>query len=110
MATLPIKNYIRNRDFFKIVNSVETGAEHGMWTFQRYRSWLDKRSGFHLPSREGEAEEEERSAPRMPAAPAPVRVAAGAAPAAAAPRPERAEAGRIEIEPTESFEKILKKP
>jgi twitching motility protein PilT len=115
MATLPIKNYIRNRDFFKIVNSVETGAEHGMWTFQRYRSWLDKRSGFHLPTREGEAEEEEtaapaRSAPRLPAAQPPVRAAAGAAPAAAASRPERAEAGRIEIEPTESFDKILKKP
>ena len=47
MSTLPIKNFIRNRDFFKIVNSVETGAEYGMWTFQRYRAWLDKRANFH---------------------------------------------------------------
>jgi len=109
-ATLPIKNYIRNRDFFKIVNSVETGAEHGMWTFQRYRSWLDKRTNFHLPMRETEAEEEEtavftKPAPRLPAAPTPsVRVAT--APAAHA---ERTEAGRIEIEETIVFEKILKK-
>jgi twitching motility protein PilT len=51
-ATLPIKNYIRNRDFFKIVSSVETGAEHGMWTFQRYRSWLDKRANFQLHTRD----------------------------------------------------------
>src|SRR5580692_3219895 len=83
MATLPIKNFIRNRDFFKIVNSVETGAEHGMWTFQRYRSWLDKRTGFHLPMREAEPEEEDtaapaKSAPRLPSAPPPpVRSAAG---------------------------------
>ena len=117
MATLPIKNFIRNRDFFKIVNSVETGAEHGMWTFQRYRNWLDKRAGFHSPMRESDAEEEDTApspakyAPRLPAAPAqPIRAAAGPAPAAPITRPERTEAGRIEIEPTESFEKILKKP
>jgi twitching motility protein PilT len=114
MSTLPIKNFIRNRDFFKIISSVETGAEHGMWTFQRYRSWLDKRTGFHLPMREIETEEEEtsapvKSAPRLPAPPPPVRAAGGAAPAAPGPRAERPEAGRIEIEPTESFEKILKK-
>jgi twitching motility protein PilT len=110
MSTLPIKNFIRNRDFFKIVNSVETGAEYGMWTFQRYRGWLDKRSSFHQVSREPEPEDEEaeapaRSAPRLPSAPPPVR----SSPAAPAARPERAEAGRIDIEPTEIFEKILKK-
>jgi twitching motility protein PilT len=110
-STMPIKNFIRNRDFFKIVNSVETGAEHGMWTFQRYRGWLDKRASFHHVSREPEVEEEDtahqvRSAPRLPTPPpAPVR---GSAPTPAA-RPERTEAGRIEIEPTEIFERILKK-
>ncbi len=110
-ATLPIKNFIRTRDFFKIVSSVETGAEHGMWTFQRYRSWLDKRSGFHVPMREVETEEAEhavaaRPAPRLPSAPPP----SGRTDAAPAPHAERTEAGRIEIEPSETFEKILKKP
>ena len=109
-ATLPIKNFIRNRDFFKIVSSVETGAEHGMWTFQRYRSWLDKRTGFHQPMREAEADEAEaappsKPAPRLPAAPPP----SARAEATPAPRPERTEAGRIEIEPSETFERILKK-
>ena len=109
MATLPIKNFIRNRDFFKIVNSVETGAEHGMWTFQRYRSWLDKRSGFHLPMRESETDDEETAGP-LPAAPRPPVAPPSARPAAASgSRPEHAEAGRIEIEPPEIFEKILKK-
>jgi twitching motility protein PilT len=111
MSTLPIKNFIRNRDFFKIVNSVETGAEHGMWTFQRYRGWLDKRTSFQTSSREPEITEEEDTAPATPAPrppaapPTPVR---GPATAPAA-RPERPEAGRIDIEPTEIFEKILKK-
>ena len=109
MATLPIKNFIRTRDFFKIVNSVETGAEHGMWTFQRYRSWLDKRSGFHLPMRESETDDEETAGP-LPAAPRPPVAPPSARPAAASgSRPEHAEAGRIEIEPPEIFEKILKK-
>ncbi len=110
MATLPIRNYIRNRDFFKIISTLETGAEFGMWTFQRYRSWLDKRPGFHLPARETESDEDEPLAPakslsRPPAAsPPPVRSAA-----APAPGPDSGAAGRIEIEPTETFEKILKK-
>src|SRR5580658_3876035 len=117
MSTLPVKNFVRTREFFKIVNSVETGAEHGMWSYQRYRSWLDKRTGFHQPMRESEPEEEDSAAPvtstpRLPAAPPPHLRPAGVGPAPAppAPRPERKEAGRIEIEPTESFEKILKKP
>ena len=108
-ATLPIKNFIRNRDFFKIVSSVETGAEHGMWTFQRYRSWIDKRTNFHRPMRETDTEEEAAapvtSTPRLPATPPPP-TRAGSAPA---PQSERSEAARIEIEPTETFEKILKK-
>ena len=109
-ATLPIKNFIRNRDFFKIVSTVETGAEHGMWTFQRYRSWIDKRTSFQRPMREADSEEEQSAAPvtstpRLPAAPpTPVRPATSPA-----TQLERSEAARIEIEPTESFEKILKK-
>jgi twitching motility protein PilT len=114
MSTLPIKNFIRNRDFFKIVSTVETGAEHGMWTFQRYRGWLDKRSSFHSASREIEKEDEEaaapaKPAPRPPAAPPTPARGSTSAPAARPERAERPEAGRIDIEPTEIFEKILKK-
>jgi len=114
MSTTPIKHFIRTRDFFKIVSSVETGAEHGMWSFQRYRSWLDKRTAFHTLSREADAEDEEapvptNPAPRLSTTPPPPPGSRSAAPTHAA-RPERPEAGRIEIEPTEIFEKILKKP
>ena len=120
MATLPIKNYIRNRDFFKIVSSLETGLEHGMWTFQRYRSWLDKRNNFSLPPREVEAADEEPVASGRtmlvpePSAPRPAQAAHTAhttRPGPEAPAPSaRPGSGRIEIEPTETFEKILKRP
>ncbi len=47
--TASIKTFIRNRDFFKIPQSLETGAEHGMWTFERYQNWLAKRTQWHIP-------------------------------------------------------------
>lgn len=118
MATLPIKNYIRNRDFFKIISTVETGMEAGMWTFQRYRSWLDKRNNFNPPPRETETVDEEVPLPPEPPAPRPdhslqpghtthtvrpTAVPASASTAAAS------DSSRIEIEPTEIFEKILKR-
>src|SRR6202142_1584794 len=43
VPTHAVKNFIRNRDFFKITSSLETGAEHGMWTVQRYRAGLETR-------------------------------------------------------------------
>ena len=106
ISTLPIKNYIRTREFFKIISSLETGAEYGMWTFQRYRSWVDKRANFHQASREAEVEDEEPvtvASPPSPASPRP-------APASSAPRPAAPDSSRIEIEPTEIFERILKRP
>src|SRR5712672_598574 len=41
IPTIPIKSFIRNGDFFKIITTLETGAEHGMWTFTRYQTWLE---------------------------------------------------------------------
>jgi twitching motility protein PilT len=116
MSTLPIKNFIRNRDFFKIISSIETGAEHGMWTFARYRSWLDKRTSFHSPARREAADEDERapgpaeipSAPAPSLAPRPRTSPPGPPPASSAAKGQPAGTQRIEIEPTEEFEKILK--
>src|SRR3954469_24137870 len=48
MATHPIKAFIRNRDFFKIVSVLETGAGHDMWTFDRYRTWLDRKPNWYV--------------------------------------------------------------
>jgi len=47
VPTIPVKNYIRNGDFFKIIQTMETGAEQGQWTWQRYGTWLEsKRVGI----------------------------------------------------------------
>ena len=117
MPTNAVKNFIRNRDFFKIISAVETGGEHGMWSYQRYRTWLDNRARWNNPDQNPEPPDtepqEEAATPVMPAlTPAPAKVArperkADAAPAAAPGNTP----GRIEIEPEESeFGKILKRP
>ena len=112
-SSMPIKNFIRNRDFFKIISTLETGAADGMWTFARYRAWLEKRTHFHVFSREAEAEEDEPMAPvNIPPLAAPPKTSHGgrasAPPPAVAAKP--ADARRIEIGPVESFDKILKGP
>ncbi|MGP8198024.1 MAG: type IV pilus twitching motility protein PilT [Limisphaerales bacterium] len=105
MATMAVKNFIRNRDFFKIISSIETGAEHGMWSYPRYRAWLDKRTNFNLGGRETAAEDEETIADVRPAPPP---LSNSTQPSGITAKPVVAEPGRIEIEPTETFEKILK--
>jgi len=107
MATMAVKNFIRNRDFFKIISSIETGAEYGMWSYPRYRAWLDKRTNFNMAARENAPEEEETTT-KFRTLPAAMPKAAPAADISA--KSNAAEPGRIEIEPTETFEKILKKP
>src|SRR5208282_2655498 len=112
VPTHAVKSFIRNRDFFKIVSAMETGADTGMWTFQRYAKWLEGRSNFFVPGQSAEPPDSE-PAEAVPAAPLPPR--------ANAPKMEKKgkvssstpvanEGQRIEIEPTEGdFGKILKK-
>jgi twitching motility protein PilT len=117
MATHAVKNFIRTRDFFKIVSAIETGADHGMWTFHRYRTWLENRSGWFIPGESPEQPEGEAvEAPpppqplveAFPLAPKPSRGEKLPASGAAAPGKG---SGRIEIEPGEGeFGKILKRP
>jgi twitching motility protein PilT len=117
MPTNAVKNFIRNRDFFKIISAVETGGEHGMWSYQRYRTWLDNRTRWNNPDQNPEPPDtepqEEAATPAMPAlAPAAAKMAkpernVESTPAAAPGKTS----GRIEIEPEESeFGKILKRP
>jgi len=47
--TNAIKAFIRNCDFFKIPQAMEIGADHGLWTFDRYRQWLAKKSKWYIP-------------------------------------------------------------
>jgi twitching motility protein PilT len=59
LPTNPVKMFIRNREFFKINQVMETGAEAGMWTFARYQNWLSKRTSWHLPNASDEAPDSE---------------------------------------------------
>jgi hypothetical protein len=114
-----VKNYIRNREFHNIANALETGADRGMWTFARYRTWLQAKTNWHIPGKAPESADAESddgatnfaTPPPSPivalrketdAIPAPV--ARSAAPAAAA------QAGRIEIQPVEGgLDALLKR-
>src|SRR5438093_6949854 len=49
IPTNPVKAHIRSREFFRIMSVLETSAEHGMWTFQRYNQWLEKRTNWFIP-------------------------------------------------------------
>ena len=116
MATHAVKNFIRTREFFKIISALETGADHGMWSFQRYVKWLDSRTNFFVPGQTAEPPDSEPAdgtpvATTLP----PLATAQKAEKKISSPNPTR-EAGakdvhRIEIEPDETgFGKILKPP
>jgi len=112
VATHAVKNFIRTRDFFKIISAIETGADNGMWSFQRYAKWLENRTNFFIPGQSAEPPDSEpaeatTAAPLPPLAAAPKMVKKGKVPS---PTPAVTEGQRIEIEPTEGdFGKILKK-
>lgn len=112
MATHAVKNFIRTREFFKIISALETGADNGMWSFQRYAKWVENRTSWFIPGQNPEPPDSE---------PADATFAAPPQLSPAAPRMEKknlvstqapAEKGsRIEIEPVEDdFGKILKRP
>ena len=63
VATHAVRNFIRTRDFFKIASALETGAEHDMWTFQRYAKWLDSRTQWFIPGQSPEPPDTEPAEP-----------------------------------------------
>jgi len=111
LATHAVKNFIRTRDFFKIASALETGAEHDMWTFQRYAKWLDSRTQWFIPDQSPEPPDTEAAEPPV-YPPPPMRPAAKFPHAGASPKPADTAmpAGRLEIEAVEGgLEDILKK-
>jgi twitching motility protein PilT len=103
--THAVKAHIRNRDFFKISSVLETGADQGMWTFARYRSWLEKRTQWFIP---GTAQEPAAGGENVPAGPRLPSLGKGG------PRqrtlPPESPGSRLEIQPVEGgLGKILRK-
>jgi hypothetical protein len=119
MATHAIKAFIRQGDFFKIASALEIGAEAGMWTFQRYQSWLEKRASWFFPSADDAASSEtsETLEPLipLPSTVQPARSGFGNKPPSTdptdVPKPAPAQTGgRIEIEPHEGgLEDLLRR-
>ena len=88
-----VKNFIRRGEFFKIVTAMETGADQGMWTYQRYRTWLESRKNWHMPGQQAE-EEPAGELPvmeEMKAAPPPM----SRTPASSAPPTTKSAPGRV---------------
>jgi twitching motility protein PilT len=116
MATHPIKAFIRNRDFFKIVSVLETGAGHDMWTFDRYRTWLERKPNWYVPGKDAESAdaapvEEIPASAALPPVPAKAQAPASQKGSPTTASKSSGPGGRIEIEPEEgSFGKILKRP
>ena len=59
--SMPVKAFLRSREFFRIHQALETGAEHDMWTFERYQKWMAKQKHWHLPSPDDESPDTEPS-------------------------------------------------
>jgi twitching motility protein PilT len=58
LPSMAVKNFIRTGDFFKITSALETGAEHGMYTFLRYQTWLENKKNWHVPTGDEKADSE----------------------------------------------------
>ena len=114
VATHAVKNFIRNREFFKIISAIETGADHGMWGFQRYCKWLETRTNLFVPGQGAEPPDSEPAEATFVSAPLPSAPAASRTEKkskGSTPAPGTRESQRIEIEPVEGeFGKILKRP
>jgi len=103
-STNSVKAFVRNRDFFKLPQALETGADHGMWSFDRYQNWMSKRGQWHIPGSDDQAPDQEEAVavgdvpPASPMQPKPLRLPSViASPAKGAGH----SGGPIEIEPVE---------
>jgi twitching motility protein PilT len=113
-SSMAVKSFIRSGDFFKIASAIETGAEHGMWTWQRYQGWLDKKKDWHIAGADEQADNDlSESAPASAPALSRRPVNTATVPAPTAPSAAKALAppgGPIEITPTEGgLEAVLRK-
>ncbi|MFH1807746.1 MAG: PilT/PilU family type 4a pilus ATPase [Pseudomonadota bacterium] len=73
---------IRQQQYFKLGSVIDTGASDGMWSWERYRAWLDARTSWQRPA-------ELRATPAESTTPAPAhhRASSRPRPASAVPRP-----------------------
>src|SRR5207253_10295285 len=46
LGTQPVKAVVRQGQFFKLQTALETGGNDGLFTFGRYREWMEKRTDW----------------------------------------------------------------
>jgi twitching motility protein PilT len=115
LPSMAVKNFIRTGDFFKIVSAMEMGAEHGMWTLQRYQSWMENKKVWHVPSPDEQPDSDLgdtfNSIPPLTSKPVASKFAGTEPkPASTTAAPVSKPGGRIEIEPVEGgLHEVLKK-
>jgi twitching motility protein PilT len=112
LPSIPVKNHIRNGDFFKIMPAMEMGAEHGMWTYQRYQTWTENKKNWFIPSETEAAEPDPSEAPPSISLPRPAaaKTSEPGTPATKIATAQNKPRGPIEIEPVDGgLEELLKK-
>ena len=45
----PVRNLVRQGHFYKLESALTTGAREGMYTFERYQSWMASRARWYVP-------------------------------------------------------------
>lgn len=46
VANHAVKTIIRKGEMTKVINQLQTGAQDGLWTFERYQGWIDSHSDW----------------------------------------------------------------
>lgn len=86
-ANAAARSHIREGGFFKLGSVIETGAREGMWSFARYRRWVEERAAWNLPADE----------PLPASAPPPPALPGLRAPAAVGPSPVAAPGAHVAV-------------
>ncbi|MGD9209941.1 MAG: PilT/PilU family type 4a pilus ATPase [Desulfobacteraceae bacterium] len=53
-CNMTVKSVVRDGKLFKLNDVIQTNANEKMWSFERYRKWLDTRQNWYLGSMAGE--------------------------------------------------------
>jgi twitching motility protein PilT len=96
IPTSGAKGTIRAGNFSQLASVLQSGGEEGMWTFERYRRWMDQVNDWVRPP-PAVPRKPPDLAKSMPRAPAPARAAAPAPQSASVSRPAIPVDGVIEV-------------
>src|SRR6266850_5163068 len=66
LGTQPVKAVVRQGQFFKLQTALETGGHDGLFTFARYREWMEKRTDWQAPTPEAASDDVALAAPHLP--------------------------------------------